>query len=104
MNIEEIKAYMKKNSISQIELSQKSGIPLNTIRSIFCGRIAHPRIDTMQAIENALGLNEATSQTTANIIRDLQNAGLTEERYNTMTETQRQDLLQLIRIMTRKDS
>ncbi len=58
MTIEEIKKYMKEKGISQIELAEKANIGLNTIRSIFCGRTANPRIDTMQAIENALGLNK----------------------------------------------
>lgn len=53
---------MKDNGISQIELSQKANIGLNTIRSIFCGRTANPRIDTMQAIENALGLNKKATE------------------------------------------
>lgn len=64
MTIEEIKKYMKENGISQIELAEKSNIGLNTIRSIFCGRTAHPRIDTMEAIENALGLNKKTTEET----------------------------------------
>lgn len=57
MNIVEIKAFMKKNGITQIELSQKSNIPLQTLRKIFSGKTANPRIDTMQAIEKALGLS-----------------------------------------------
>ena len=54
MNISEIKKYMKANKITQIELSEKSGIPLQTLRGIFSGKTQNPRIDTMQAIENAL--------------------------------------------------
>ena len=58
MTIEEIKKYMKENKISQVQLAEKSGIPLQTLRKIFSGLTPHPRIDTMQAIENALGLNK----------------------------------------------
>ncbi len=57
MNILEIKTFMKKNGITQIELSQKSNIPLQTLRKIFSGKTANPRIDTMQAIEKALGIS-----------------------------------------------
>lgn len=58
MTILEIKEYMRKNKISQIELSEKSSIPLQTIRKIFAGITPNPRIDTMQAIEKALGINQ----------------------------------------------
>lgn len=58
MNIEELKAYMKSKGVSQIELSQKTGIPLQTLRKIFSGNVVAPRIDTMQAIYKALGLYE----------------------------------------------
>lgn len=56
MTIQEIKNYMKRENITQIELSEKSKIPLQTIRKIFSGIVKNPRIDTMQAIEKALGL------------------------------------------------
>lgn len=60
MDIPEIKNYMKVNGITQKELAQKANIPLQTIRKIFAGYTAHPRIDTIQAIEKALGLDEAS--------------------------------------------
>lgn len=62
--IEEIKIYMKENKINQIQLAEMSNIPLQTIRHIFCGHVKNPRIDTMQAIENALGLNEKAAEET----------------------------------------
>lgn len=61
MTVEEIKNYMKKNNITQIELSKLSNIPLGTIRKIFSGARKNPRIDTMQAIENALGFVSPTA-------------------------------------------
>ena len=33
-----------------------SGIPLNTLKNIFRGKTEHPRIDTIQSIERALGI------------------------------------------------
>ncbi len=63
MNILEIKNFMKKKHISQIELAEKSGVPLQTLRGIFSGKTLNPRIDTMQAIEEALGLKTITEWT-----------------------------------------
>lgn len=64
MTIQEIKEIMKEKDISQIELSEKSNIPLQTLRKIFSGVTKHPRIDTMQAIEKALELDPDTQSVT----------------------------------------
>ena len=58
MQVAEIKSYLKKNKITYDTLSESSGIPIGTIKSIFSGRTPNPRLDTMQAIEEALGLNK----------------------------------------------
>lgn len=51
---------MKARGITQIKLAEMSGIPLQTLRGIFCDKVPNPRIDTMHAIEKALGLNTET--------------------------------------------
>lgn len=56
MTIQEIKDYMKVNSITYQDLSNMSNIPLNTLKNVFRGKTKNPRIDTMQAIERALGI------------------------------------------------
>ncbi|MBO7214558.1 MAG: helix-turn-helix transcriptional regulator [Clostridia bacterium] len=58
MEIEAIKKKLKSEKISYDLLSQKSGVPLNTLKNIFSKRTPHPRIDTIQAIERALGLTD----------------------------------------------
>ena len=67
--IQEIKDYMKSNKITQKELSDKSGIPLQTLRKIFSGLTANPRIDTMQAIEQALGFSADAEQLPNDVAR-----------------------------------
>lgn len=61
MTVKEIKEFMRINKITQVELSEKSNIPLSTLRQIFSGARKNPRIDTMQAIENALGFVSPTA-------------------------------------------
>lgn len=61
MEINEIKKYMKDKKITQIELSNKSGIPLNTIKQIFCGITKNPRLDTINAICKALNIDNSLS-------------------------------------------
>ena len=61
MEIQEIKAYMKSKCITYQDLADMTGISISTIKKIFSGVSLYPRIDTMQAIERALGLeNEKT--------------------------------------------
>lgn len=63
MDIQDIKQYLKDNKITYQELSDSSGIALNTLKNIFRGKTEHPRIDTMQAIERALGLEQEKTPT-----------------------------------------
>lgn len=60
MEIEEIKKYLKEHKITYAELSEKSNVPVQTISKIFAGITLSPRIDTVQAIERALGLDDET--------------------------------------------
>lgn len=60
MEIKQIKSIMKSQGITYDDLSSMSNIPLNTIKNIFRGKTQNPRIDTMQAIEKALGLDRET--------------------------------------------
>lgn len=55
--IQYLKAFLKENNITYEQLSELSGIPLNTLKNVFRGKTQNPRIDTMQAIERALGLD-----------------------------------------------
>ena len=56
MDIENLKKERKRKKITFKELSELSNIPERTIYDIFLGKTKNPRIDTMQAIEKALGL------------------------------------------------
>lgn len=58
MDIDKIKKYMKSNNVTYADLSLKSGIAVDTLKQIFCGKTKNPRIDTMDAIMNALNLQE----------------------------------------------
>lgn len=54
--IDALKAYAKKKNITYDQIASLSNIPISTIKKIFCGITKTPRIDTVQAIERALGL------------------------------------------------
>ncbi|MDE6504836.1 MAG: helix-turn-helix domain-containing protein [Clostridia bacterium] len=40
------------------QIADTSGIPKRTVDQIFSGKTTNPRVDTMQAIEQALGLSK----------------------------------------------
>lgn len=67
MTIKEIKDYMKINGITQVELSNKSNIPIGTLNYIFSNRVKSPRLDTMNAICKALNI-DTSLQTQAKIV------------------------------------
>lgn len=57
----DVKIFLKKKKelkLSYDELAELSGIPKTTLTNILLGRTLNPRIDTIQAIERALGLSE----------------------------------------------
>ena len=58
MDIMEIKRYLKAHKITYKQLAEMSGVPESTLKNIFGGFTPNPRIDTLDAIERALGINE----------------------------------------------
>ena len=64
MDVQSIKNYMKINKITYDELAERSGLSISTIKKIFSGISQYPRIDTMQAIEKALGLSADENEPT----------------------------------------
>lgn len=60
--IQDYKKHLKQIGMTYEQLSEKSGIPLNTLKNIFRGKTEHPRIDTVQSIERALGLTTDETQ------------------------------------------
>lgn len=56
--IEALKEYAKLSDITYEIISERSGIPVSTLKKIFSGKTSNPRLDTVQAIERALGINE----------------------------------------------
>ena len=61
MDLAFLRARKKELKLTNDDISSISGIPKRTVEDIFRGKTENPRIDTMQAIERALGLeNEKT--------------------------------------------
>ena len=61
MDIMEIKRYLKEHKITYKMLAEMSDVPESTLKNIFGGFTPNPRMDTIEAIERALGINEKSS-------------------------------------------
>ena len=60
MKSEALLAWLKRKDelgLKNKDIAQRSGIPLSTVEQIMCGKVKSPRLDTVQAIEKALGLD-----------------------------------------------
>ena len=65
MEILEIKQYLKKYKITYAQVADLTGLNLTTIKRIFSGQIKNPHIETMRAIEQALGFTGGQTPTAA---------------------------------------
>ena len=63
MNIEDLNKERKKQKMSVADLANKANLPKGTVEKVLFGIVKHPRIDTMQAIEKALGLKPTADWT-----------------------------------------
>lgn len=93
MDIEYLKNRKKQIKMTLDELSLKSGIPKRTIEDIFRGSTKHPRIDTLQAIERALGIETKNPP-------DNLSGGAAEwmELYNTLTDENKDLLVSMVKV------
>ena len=62
MEVEKLNEERKRQGISVAELAQKANLPQGTVEKVLFGIVKHPRIDTMEAIERALGLSEWSAE------------------------------------------
>jgi transcriptional regulator with XRE-family HTH domain len=58
IDIETLKTIKKQKKMTLQDIADRSGIPKRTLEDIFRGYTRHPRLDTLQAIERALGLTQ----------------------------------------------
>ena len=97
MEIKKLKTEIKRKGLTYETLSAESGIPLNTLKNIFSGRTPNPRIDTVQAIEKALGLASPTLEWTEEETEKGARAG-----YNVFINAEEDDILNLYRELIKK--
>lgn len=63
MNVETLNAERKKRGLSIKELADLATLPQSTVEKILFGVVKNPRMDTLEAIERALGLDKGAEWT-----------------------------------------
>ena len=97
MDILALKNRKKELKMTLDELSEKSGTAKRTIEDIFRGATKNPRIDTMQAIERALGLTmEETQKSPQDELSEGEKMLL--DLFNRVPEEQQDLVLQMIQV------
>ena len=59
MELTEWKKAKKQNGMTIADIAEKANLPKGTVQNIFAGYVPSPRIDTVQAIERALGIGRS---------------------------------------------
>lgn len=59
MEICELKEILKRQRITYEELAKRTNLSISTITKIFGGYAKYPRVDTIRAIEDALGVGKS---------------------------------------------
>ena len=58
MNLEYWKKIKKQNKLTIEEIAKRAELPKGSVQNIFAGYVKSPRIDTVEAIEKALGIRQ----------------------------------------------
>lgn len=72
MDLALLKKAKKEQRLTLQQISDMSGVPKRTVDDIFSGHTANPRIDTLCAIERALGLRKEKENNEAVLLTDKQ--------------------------------
>lgn len=63
MNLEALKQAKSATGLTIAQIAERAGLPKGTVQNIFCGYVPNPRSDTLEAIEQALGLDKGAEWT-----------------------------------------
>ena len=70
MDLELYKKVKKEKKMTIADIATAANLPKGTVQNIFCGYIPNPRIDTIEAIERALGIDKQPAAPISNEITE----------------------------------
>lgn len=71
LNLELWRKAKKARKLTIAEIAQMANLPKGSVQNIFAGYVKNPRIDTVQRIENALGLNDVADSEYLDGVREV---------------------------------
>ena len=95
MDINIYKKILKEKGMTYEDLAKKTGLSLGCIKRIMAGIARYPRIDTIEAIENALGIS-------SDITPEEYASGMRETKKMSITPIE-EDMLDVFRKIGEKD-
>ena len=96
-DLEVLKELMKKNNLSAVDVSSRSGVPISTVYKVLQGHTANPRPETIEALKGAVLLREDSSYqvdgTAAKKRKEKKQGEYTVEDYKNWPEDERIELI-----------
>lgn len=94
MDLQTLRNAKKAKKMTLMDISVASGIPKRTVDDIFSGHTVNPRIDTLDAIERALGIQTAKSTASKIELNELQSRLLTA--FNSLLPAMQESVLSIV--------
>ncbi len=101
MDLELYKKVKKEKKMTIADIATAANLPKGTVQNIFCGYIPNPRIDTIEAIERALGIDKQPTATISNEITEerLQALGFDLSEIATLSDKDIETIRNTIRVL-----
>lgn len=94
MDLQTLRNAKKAKKMTLMDISVASGIPKRTVDDIFSGHTVNPRIDTLNAIERALGIQTEKSTASKIELNELQLRLLTA--FNSLLPAMQENVLGIV--------
>lgn len=94
MDLQALRNAKKAKKMTLMDISVASGIPKRTVDDIFSGHTVNPRIDTLNAIERALGIQTEKSTASKIELNELQLRLLTA--FNSLLPAMQESVLGIV--------
>lgn len=94
MDLQALRNAKKAKKMTLMDISVASGIPKRTVDDIFSGHTVNPRIDTLNAIERALGIQTEKSTASKIELNELQSRLLSA--FNSLLPAMQESVLGIV--------
>lgn len=98
MDVEQLNKIRKLQNLSVEEVAKKANLPKSTVEKVLFGIVKHPRIDTMEAIEKALGITSDKNEQENEIYTEQEKRLI--KAFRTLIPSMQENILELVESMS----